>query len=347
MVHPRPDPRPQERCVPVPPTAADGVRSVAAVVLDWEGGELVQRCVASVLAQTRPPEDVLVVDNGSTDGSAEAVAARFPSVRLLRLPANRGFAGGMNAGIAATSADAVLLLNQDVELEPGYLAACLAGLEAGVGGVTGRLLRPTGEIDSTGHVLYRNRRALDRGEGEPDDGRYAAPDEVFGTGGAAPLLRRAFLDDVRVAGEWFDEDFFAYYEDIDLCWRGRLRGWSFRYVPDAVARHVRGGSGRRSDRVEAGNHRNRLLLVAKDDALPSLLRHLPGIALTELRAAVHLAATRPRALLLAYAGLVRLLPRALRKRRLVQASRTVPWQDLERWMQPYDHLAVLRRRGGR
>jgi GT2 family glycosyltransferase len=329
------------------------VTTTGAVVLNWDGGELVLRCVESVLALDPAPDDVLVVDNGSRDGSAEALAARFPSVRQLRLGRNLGFAGGMNAGIAATTADALLLLNLDVELSPGYLGACRAALsDERVGGVTGRLLRPTGEVDSTGHVLYRNRRALDRGEGTTDDGRWAEPAEVFGTGGAAPLLRRAFLDDVALdldgRREWFDEDFFAYYEDIDLCWRGRLRGWTFRYAPDAVARHVRGGSrGRRRDAVEAGNHRNRLLLVVKDDALPSVLRHLGGILWTELRAAVHLAATRPRALLLAYAGLVRLLPVVLRKRRLVQSRRTVGWRELEPWLQPYDYRAVLVRGRGR
>ena len=323
--------------------------TTAVIVLNWNGGEAVQRCVAGVLRQAEPADEVLVVDNGSTDGSADALAAAFPSVRQLRLRRNTGFAGGMNAGIADTDAETLLLLNLDVELDPGYLGACRRALVAdtGLGGVTGKLLQP-GEgpalIDSTGHVLYRNRRALDRGHDEPDDGRYGEPDEVFGTGGAAPLLRRAMLDDVRLGDEWFDEDFFAYYEDIDLCWRARLRGWRFGYVPTAVARHVRGGTGaRKQDWLEGANHRNRLLLMVKDDAAASLLRHAGGILHTELRAVVHLAATRPRALLHAYAGLLRLLPRMLGKRRAVQASRTVGWRELEPWLVPYDYGAVVRR----
>lgn len=331
--------------------------SSSVVVLNWDGGQMVQRCVGSVLAQTVPPGEVVVVDNASRDGSAEALEARFPEVRVLRLPRNTGFAGGMNAGIAAAGGEQVLLLNLDVELEPAYLEACAAALDAdpALGGVTGKLLRFTGDdsppvLDSTGHRLYRNRRAVDRGEGEPDTGQYDDRRAVFGVGGAAPLLRRAMLDDVRRSGgtgdEWFDADFFAYFEDIDLCWRARLRGWTFGYVPEAVARHHRGGTGgRRIDAIEAGNHRNRLLMMVKDDAVPSLLRHAPGIALTELRSAVHLAATRPRALLLAYLGLLRLLPRFLRKRRQVQAGRTVGWRELEPWFEPYDYLAVLRGAG--
>ena len=326
--------------------------STSVVVLNWNGGQMVQRCVASVLAQTRPADEVLVVDNGSTDGSPAALAARFPDLRLLPLERNTGFAGGMNAGIAATAGAAVLVLDLDVELEPDYLGRCVDALQAdaGLGGVTGKLLRFTGDgaepvLDSTGHRLYRNRRAVDRGEREPDTGQYDQAREVFGVGGAAPVLSRTMLDDVRDGDEVFDADFFAYFEDIDLCWRARTRGWRFGYEPAAVARHHRGGTGgRRLDALEAGNHRNRLLMMVKNDALPSLRRHLGGIAYTELRSCVHLGATRPRALLLAYLGLLRLLPRMLRKRRRVQSRRTVDWRELEPWLEPYDYRAVLRRR---
>ena len=326
--------------------------SASVVVLNWNGGQMVQLCVASVLAQTRPPDELLVVDNGSTDGSAAQLSAAFPGVRLLALGRNTGFAGGMNAGIAATGGEAVLVLNLDVELEPDYLERCVGALQAdpALGGVTGKLLRFTdgdGEpvLDSTGHRLYRNRRAVDRGEREPDTGQYDHAREVFGVGGAAPVLRRAMLDDVRDGDEVFDADFFAYFEDIDLCWRARTRGWTFGYEPAAVARHHRGGTGgRRLDVLEAGNHRNRLLMIVKNDALPSLRRHLGGIAYTELRSCLHLGATRPRALLLAYLGLLRLLPRMLRKRRRVQSRRTVGWRELEPWLEPYDYRAVLRRR---
>jgi GT2 family glycosyltransferase len=326
--------------------------STAVVVLNWNGGDMVARCVASVLAQLPAPDEVLLVDNASCDGSAEALAERFPAVRQLRLPTNTGFAGGMNAGIAATTSDAVLVLNLDVELQPDYLARCAEALAADerLGGVTGKLLRFGSDgpplLDSTGHRLYRNRRAVDRGELEPDTGQYDRAPEVFGVGGAAPLLRRTMLDDVRHAPqEYFDADFFAYFEDIDLCWRARLRGWAFGYVPAAVAHHHRGGTGgRRSDAIEAGNHRNRLLLMVKDDAVASLVRHLPGLVITELRVTAHLLSTRPRVVLLTWLGVLRLLPRMLRKRRSVQGSRTVGWRELEPWLEPYDYLAVLRRR---
>jgi hypothetical protein len=176
-------------------------------------------------------------------------------------------------------------------------------------------------LDSTGHRLYRNRRAVDRGEREPDTGQYDDAREVFGVGGAAPLLRRAMLDDVRDGDEVFDADFFAYFEDIDLCWRARTRGWRFGYEPAAVARHHRGGTGGPAAGLPGGgNHRNRLLLMVKNDALPSLRRHLGGIAYTELRSCLYLGRHPPRALLLAYLGLLRLLPRMLRKRRRCRAA---------------------------
>lgn len=321
----------------------DESRDVAAVVLNFNGGEMVLDCIETLLAQV-PPVEVVCVDNASADGSADLVAERFPSVRLVRLDKNFGFAGGMNRGIDATNTPYVALVNSDVLLEPDYFAQCLdsLGRDERRAGVTGKLLRATPAdppiIDTTGHTVFRNRRALDRGERERDEGQYDEEAALFSICAAAALYRRAALDDVALDGEYFDEDFFAYFEDFDLCWRGQSRGWGFGYTPAAVGRHIRHGSGgRASTFILACNYRNRLLVMLRNDSGRSFLRHLPGIAYTEVRAVLHTLSLRPAALFRAWGDFFRLFPRQLKRRRRIQAARTVGWRELEPWFEPYEY----------
>lgn len=332
-----------------PPSNA--ARPIAAVVLNFNGGDMVLDCIETLRAQV-PPVEVVCVDNGSVDGSADAVAERFADVRLVRLPENLGFAGGMNRGISATTTPYVALVNSDVLLEPDYFARCLDSIERDErrAGVTGKLLRAAPSdpaiIDTTGHTVHRNRRAVDRGEREPDDGRYDEEAALFSICAAAALYRREALDDIALDGEFFDEDFFAYFEDFDLCWRAQLRGWGFAYTPDAVGRHIRHGSGgRASTFILACNYRNRLLVMLRNDVAASFFRHFPGIAYTELRAILNTLSLRPAALFRAWADFFRLVPRQLRRRKRIQAARTVGWRDLEPWFEPYEYSirAIVRR----
>lgn len=325
---------------------------VSAAVLNFNGGQMVLDCLASLAAQQPVCAQIICVDNGSTDGSAGAVESKFPEVRVVRLPRNLGFAGGMNRAIAETTGDLVALINLDITLAPDYLAQCARRFESDekLGGVTGKLYRPDPVdppiLDTTGHTVYRNRRAVDRGEREPDAGQYDSSTALFSICGAAPVYRRAMLEDVALDGEYFDEDFFAYFEDFDLAWRAQLRGWGFAYVPGATGRHHRGGSeGKASTFILSCNHRNRLLVMLRNDHPAAFLRHLPGIAYTELRATLHMLSLRPAALAKAWADFFRLLPRQLGRRRRIQAGRRVGWRELEPWFEAYDYRvsAVLRR----
>lgn len=325
-------------------------RLLSAVVLNFNGGEMVMQCLKSVAAQDHTPLEVVVVDSASTDGSLQAVCEAYPQAKVVALKENRGYAGGMNAGIEACRGENLLLLNFDATLEEDYARRCVEALESDprLGGVTGKLLKATrGDrplIDTTGHIVFRNRRPVDRGEFEEDLGQYDDDTEVFGVCGAAPCYRREMLDDVRLGGEYFDEDFFAYFEDFDLSWRARLRGWRFGYVPGAVGYHHRGGSGgKASTFILACNHRNRILAMVKNDHPLSFLRHLPGILYAELRSALWMLGVRPAALFVAWGQLLRLLPKMWRKRKTIQRARQVGWRDLEEWFQPYDYRAVYRR----
>lgn len=326
---------------------------VTAVVVNHNGGDQLAACLDALLAQDHPDLEVVVVDNASTDASEALLRAyeRDGRVRVMRSPINLGYAGGANAGIAAASGEAVLVANYDVRPRPGYVGAAVAALAADPdrGAVQGKLLRtarsPHGDpvIDSTGHRAFVTRLFRNRGEGEVDRRQHDRAGEIFGVCGALALYRRAMLDDVAVAGEIFDEDLFLYFEDVDLDWRARLRGWRAWYTPDAVAEHERGGAGpRRTARVEQLNFRNRLLSIAKCDSPAALARHLPGFLLTTALKALELLVTHPVAFAGSLAG-VRLLPAMLRKRRTVQQRAVVaPGEVAARWFEPFDYAGWVR-----
>jgi GT2 family glycosyltransferase len=336
------------------PACPEGVLApVAAVVINYGGAADLPACLGSLRGQTRPPREIVVVDNRSPDDSVTLLRARFPDVRLVPLDRNLGYAGGANVGIRETSAPYVLLLNPDVVLEPDFLAALIdcAERRTDAGSFTGKLLRPPGPtgpriIDSTGHVLFRSRWIANRGEGEADTGRYDEPGEVFGVSGAAPLYRRAMLDDVRVDGEVFAESFFVYLEDVDLDWRARLLGWKALYVPTAVARHERGqkGGARRPDpAILRHSLKNRYLLMLRNDRLRDVLQDAWAILPLEPVRILDFLVTAPRSL----GGgldLLRLLPATLRQRRAIRRRVRISRREFRRWLRPVpDRGTVLER----
>jgi GT2 family glycosyltransferase len=326
---------------------------VTACVVSWNSGPQLATALDSLLAQTGVDLDVVVVDNASADASCEVVDSRS-DVRLVRNPVNVGFAPAANQGAALAAeagSDALLLCNFDVRLEPDYVARAAAALAAEPkrASVQGKLLRsapgPAGEpiLDTTGHVAFRTRLFRNRGEGTVDDGRFDTAEEVFGVSGAVALYDLAALEDVALGGQVFDEDLFAYWEDVDLDWRLALRGWSCWYEPAARGWHERGGAGpRRSAVVERLNFINRLHVIVKNDDASALLRALPGVGLTTVLKAGELAVTVPSAFLRTIPEL-RYLPRSAAKRKQIHAAAAVdPGAVVERWFEPFDYAVWVR-----
>ncbi len=337
---------------------------VTAIVVNWNGGSQLLACLDALVAQDHPDFKVLVVDNASTDGSRELLESYLrqreeragsggsarPELDVIWNATNRGFAGGVNDGLAATDSPTVLVSNFDVRPRTDYVRRAVEALVADPrrGAVQGKLIRtaraPDGRavIDTTGHVAFRTRLFRNRGEGEVDVGQWEEPGEVFGVSGALALYRREMLDDVAIElvgrREVFDEDLFAFWEDVDLDWRAALRGWGAWYEPAAVAEHERGGAGpRRTRRVEQLNFQNRLLTILKCDSPSRLLRDLPGVVLTTVLKAAELFLTVPSAFF-ATCGGVRLVPRIWRKRLIVQANATMPSQAVvDRWFDRFDY----------
>ncbi len=298
------------------------------------------RCIDAVLAQTHRDLRVTVIDNASTDGSPEWVGRNRPSVRLIRNDANLYYCEGHNVGIRASDAEFILLLNSDVFIMPDFLEKALAELLTGktLGGVQGKLWKiqsatapipSPGDrwIDTTGIYMTRSRRNFDRYQEAFDDGRFDAPGEVFGPDGSAPLYRREMLDDIKIGKEYFDPDFKIYREVVDLSWRARSRGWSFRYVPAATGFHVRGFSPRTRKKMPLFfrklSFQNRFLTLLKNDTVPCMLKDAIRITGFDLAMMGHMILREPD-LFGAWIDIARLLPSALRKRAHIQTNRKIP-----------------------
>jgi GT2 family glycosyltransferase len=310
---------------------------VSLIVPTYNGAHLLPVCLDAIAAQTRRPDETVVVDDASTDGSAALLAARYPWVRVVRLATNRGFAGAVNAGIRATAGDVVVLLNNDTEAEPGWLGALLGPLEADpeVGFSASKLLLfdRRDHLHSAGDGYTAGGVPVNRGAWTRDDGRFDACVEVFGACAGAAAYRRRLLDDLGGFDEWLH----AYLEDVDLSWRAQLSGWRCRFVPAArVYHHVSASGGGVRPSYYCG--RNFLLVLASDVPASLLRRHWRailrqqgGIVWEALR---HLREPAARARVAGYLAGLRDLPSALARRRRVQATRTAPIERLEALLAP-------------
>ena len=213
---------------------------VSAIVVNYNGGDMLQDALGSLLAQTWPGLEVILVDNASTDGSLESAQRRFGDrIVTVRNTRNLGFAGGNNVGFAAAKGDWIFLLNPDAVCDPGVIAELMrfAADRPDVGQLACRVVRADQPnfFDSVGLLLYPDGVARSRGWQEKDQGQYDRAEEVLAPHGCACALRKTMLDEIGV----FDEDFFCYFEDLDLGVRGQLAGWKCWYVPDARVRHVK------------------------------------------------------------------------------------------------------------
>ena len=294
---------------------------ISVVIPNWNGQRWLAGCLAALTAQERAPGEVIVVDNGSRDGSLEYLNAEHPEVRVIALSDNTGFAHAANVGLHVASGDFVALINADVELSSDWVARMTAALEAHpeAASVACKMLSLTDPtiIDDAGDVLRRDGVCEQRGRFGRDDGRWEAAGEVFGACAGAALYRRAAV--VEAGG--FHEPYFAYLEDVDLALRLRLAGWTCRYEP-VVALHAAQSA---SDALPGGAAflatRNTLVLVARFWPV----RWLGYVLYRQLGWAWHAARERRlRAHLRALAAALPMLPAALRSRGALRAGATVP-----------------------
>lgn len=333
------------------------VSAASVIVVNWNGQEIIRPCLDSLLDQrSERPIEIIVVDNGSTDDSRGMLAREYPQVRQVALPINRGFAGGANAGIAAATGEAIVLLNNDAVADSSFVDSLVRALEANpsAGAVTGKIVLArryrralpgvhsegtlrgidgtlwavddNGEqlINSTGNETTRSANGRDRDWLAPATTRRPAG-TAPGFSGGAVALRREALDQVGV----FDDRFFMYYEDTDLSWRLRRAGWQIVYAPDAIVNHAHAASsGAQSDFFLFHNERNRLVFAVKNTPWSVVFRAAGRTVMSTLRCILRGDIRAFRRKTRAIASALRMLPASLGARRAIARGASVRLADL-------------------
>jgi len=327
-------------------------------ILSYNGEKLIGPCLESVFNQNYGDLEIHVIDNASKDKSIEQIEIfkskfqKFP-IRITANKENAGFAAGHNQGIRESNGEYVFCLNQDVVLDRDFIKNAVGLMEQDkkVGAVQGRLYKitdinnPAKEIiDTTGLLIFKNRRVVNRAQGEKENGQYLQAEEVFGADGAAPIYRKAALDDAKINNEYFDEDFFCYKEDIDLSWRLRLLGWKIFYESKAIGYHLRGAGETATIRafeiirqrkkispfVKLHSFKNQRLMQAKNE-LPSLFfRNFFSILIKEKSAWLYVLIFE-RYSWKAIKELIKLIPRARQKRKIIMARKKVDAKEMAKW----------------
>lgn len=290
---------------------------ISVVIPNYNGMRYLDGCLTSLSAQNFEDFEIILVDNGSSDGSARYVEERFPKVRIVKNEENLGFSGGVNSGIRHAGGEFILTLNNDTRADRNLIKNLAEAMDSDekVGMCASKMLFCDGRINSTGICLSRSAAAWDRGMGEADLGQYDEVEEVFGPSAGAGLYRRKMLDEIGL----FDEEFFMYMEDVDLAFRARLAGWRCVYVPGARVHHLHGGTaGFGSDLSVYYGNRNVLWYPIKDFPTRLLISSFPWIVGRNLAVILYYAVRgQGRTVLRSKIDAVRGVPLMLRKRKEV------------------------------
>lgn len=314
------------------PELADAPPTISVIIPNWNGGHHLPTCLESLRRQTYPRVEVIVADNGSTDGSLELLAHDYPEVQVVALGENRGFAGACNAGIRAARGALVALLNNDTQTDARWLEEVVAAFqrhpEAGLVASKMLLFDQRDTFHTAGDLYRTDGLPENRGVWQKDVDQYEREEYVFSACGGSAAYRKGMLEQIGL----LDEDFFYSCEDMDLAWRAQLAGWRCVYAPRAVVYHKLSATGGGTI-ASFYDGRNFIYLLTKDYPGDLWCKHWPAILRAQLRItwealqAWRGAAARAR-LRGQLAGLLG-IPKMARKRREVQDSRTVDQSYLE------------------
>lgn len=272
---------------------------VSVIIVGKEKPTLLYRCLNSLEKQIYHNLEIILVDNGSSEHMLDEITRRYPKIKIIRNRENEFYCKPLNRGISESKGDYVLCLNNDVLLSPVYISESIRcfSLDKKIGMVTGKMLKSDKKhIDSAGLKLGKSRRPVDRGYRKKDISIFWKSGYVFGPAGSASFFRKEMLDDIAVNGEYFDEDFKIYYEDLDIAWRANNMGWRGYYTSNAIGLHYRGGSAKDRKSIftrydfpalnsECKKHliKNRYLTILKNDTFFKFLINLPFIIFYDLR----------------------------------------------------------------
>jgi GT2 family glycosyltransferase len=348
-------------------------------LVNYNGMKTLPDTLDSAFALTWPDLEFIIVDQVSADGSREYITQylmkhAFPgNIQYVQNKRNTGFAGGHNQVIRQSRGEYIFCLNPDLVIrQSDFFDRMIEVFEKDplIAGVQPKLLRYDFDkhspvikggkniIDTTGLMMLKNRRIVNRGQSAQDIGQFESGEEIFGVDGAAPLFKRAALEDIKMpmvlgghnsgkegACEYFDEDFLAYKEDVDLSWRMRLFGWKLAYCPKAVAFHGR-GSGESADIKYIGvirerrkislpakrlSFRNQRLMQMKNEQWSILLRHAPRLIIKEILAWGYVLVFETSIFFGVLAEVFRMMPRMMEKRRFVMEHKKAPIKEVLKW----------------
>ncbi|RMF91924.1 MAG: glycosyltransferase family 2 protein [Candidatus Schekmanbacteria bacterium] len=331
-------------------TEKKGLASV--IVLNWNGKDYIGECLDSLISQSYKSIEIIVVDNASTDGSAEMIEAKYSDkVKLIRLDDNKGFAGGNNEGIRNSRGEYILLINSDAVAEYNWIESLVKSADRNPesGMFASKILQYDKRkiIDNTGHLIYADGLNRGRGRLEEDRGQYDREEEVFFASGCAAMYRREAFPFFPP----FDEDFFAYGDDTDIGLLCRIYGWKCTYVPNAVVYHRYSASTSPYSKLKAFYvERNRIWIAIKYFPLSNLvvspiytlLRFIfqaygaisgKGAAgrFTEEFSKIDLFIILVKAYASAFLG----LPKMIEKRRMIKKISKVDAKQFRRWLKEY------------
>jgi GT2 family glycosyltransferase len=300
--------------------------SASVVVPNWNGLEFLKIVLPSLKKQTLKGFETIVVDNGSDDDSVAYVKKHHPNVRLIELSENFGFPIACNRGMAAAKSDNIGLINNDIELDPKWMAEMVAALKKypEAGSISCKMMqyKKRDRIDEAGGFGSWYGLFYPRGRDQKDKGQYDSEQPVLYASGGAVMFRKQALDEVGM----FDEDLFMYLEDVDLGLRLQLSNWPCVYTPSAVVYHM-GGATNKYKQISGFTQRhwarNTRLIILKDYPFWALIRYAPKLWFAEAKLFVGAIKDRWfKVYLHATAGVFRHLPRTLGKRRKIQRKRT-------------------------
>lgn len=247
------------------------------VIPNYNGKDYIEDCLRALQKQTRKPDLILVIDNGSVDGSADLVEREFPEVRLIRLPENTGFCGAVNLGIRESEdMDYVILLNNDTKAYPDFVSELVRAMDRKKHAFScqAKMLRmcEPDKMDDAGDLYCAFGWAFARGKGR-NEREYTHPAEIFSSCAGAAIYRKSVLDEIG----GFDENHFAYLEDTDIGWRARLYGYHNYFIPTAKVLHIgSAASGSVYNLFKVQNtSRNSIYLISKNMPLGQILLNLP------------------------------------------------------------------------
>ena len=324
-------------------------KKISINIVTYNALKYLPHCLDSIKKQSFSNYEVLILDNNSSDGSIKYIKDNYPEFKIIENKKNLGFAKAHNLGIKKSSGDYVLCLNQDIILDNDFLTNVDQFLDSHlrVASLSGKLYywdfqnnKKTQQIDSLGIKVHKNFKFSDLNQGEFDSDDFCQEIEIFGPSGAAPVYRRSALEEIALDGEYFDEDFFMYKEDIDLAFRLHLAGWFSYFLPQAQAYHDRTLKSdqhlikNRRQRSQISNYysyRNHLFVLLKNLDVKIFLKYFFYISFFEFVKLGYILIFEPKNVIAALDFLGK-SAKVFSKRKLIQNSKKVGSSFTEHWI---------------